>query len=255
MADFPHTVILGIPIHMTTLEQAVAWAERAIRDRVPATVCHVNVHSLITAQDDPALRQALTHAGLAACDGMPLVWVGRRRGFSAGRVYGPDFMRAMLAAAGERPYRHFLYGSTPEVLDALTAAIARVHPHAVICGTISPPFRPLTPEEETHYRTEIDAARPDIVWVGIGAPRQEIWLDRNRPFLDAPLLVGVGAAFDFLAGLKPQAPAWIQNMGLEWLYRWISEPRRLTGRYLSTIPRFVAAILREDVTARLAGRK
>lgn len=249
--------ILGIPIHMTDLEQAVRWAGGVIRgETAPAYVCHINVHSLICAQDDAELANALAGAALAAADGMPLVWIGRAHGVPAGRVYGPDFMRALLAHGAElgRPCRHFLYGSTPAVLDRLEERLKVQFTHAHLCGTLSPPFRPLSDEEARENCRHINAAKPDVVWVGLGAPNQELWMARHRALLDAPLLAGVGAAFDFLACTKPQAPRWLRQAGLEWAFRLATEPRRLARRYAETMPRFLVLVALEAIRSRIIGK-
>lgn len=249
----PTTEILGLPMHMTTLEGAGDLAERWIRQGERRSICHVAVHSVIVSRDEPALFQAISGASLRATDGMPLVWIGRRRGFACGRVYGPDFMRLLctrVSAWRDRDCRHFLYGSTPEVLDALAAHLRAEYPGIVIAGTLAPPMGMLSEAEEARHRTIIDASRANVVWVGLGAPKQELWMARNRPLLAAELLVGVGAAFDFLAGLKPQAPRWIRQAGLEWAFRLITEPRRLAHRYATTIPRFLALVALSELRRR-----
>lgn len=222
-ASFPTIDVLGTAVHAVRFSEALAFTERAVRQRLPIVVCHVNVHTVIEALKDGDLRDAFAGAALRVADGLPLVWLSRGRGLPAERVYGPDFMCAVLEAAGQwvedRPARHFLYGSTPEVLVRLSAHIAALYPGAEVVGTLSPPFRPLTEAEEQDDAQTINAARPDVLWVGLGAPRQEKWMARNRPRLEVPLIAGVGAAFDFLAGVKPQAPRLMQRPGLEWLFR------------------------------------
>lgn len=205
------------------------------------------------AEDDQELRAALCGADVAAMDGMPLVWLARRSGLVADRVYGPDFMRALLGCrdlAGDRPARHFLYGATDMLLERLTAVVSVNYPHAEIVGTLAPPFRPLEKEEEEEHCRQINAVRPDVVWVGLGAPRQELWMARNRSRLSAALLVGTGAAFDFLAETKPQAPRWLQRSGLEWAFRLACEPIRLGPRYLQVVPRFLLLMARSMVCPR-----
>lgn len=243
MTALPSTEILGTVLHPVTLAQAVVWARQVLAGELPrAYVCHINVHSLMAARTNLPLAGALAGASLAAADGMPLVWLSRRRGYRAGRVYGPDFMQALLS--GE-PCRHFLYGSTPEVLDRLARTIAQAYPHAELCGMLAPPFGELDDTEIRDHCRTINGARPDVVWVGLGAPKQEIWMARSRMLLEAPLVAGVGAAFDFLAGTKPQAPKWLRQAGLEWAFRLATEPRRLAGRYLATIPQFLLLLAAE----------
>lgn len=246
MSDFPTTEILGLPVDLTTLDQAGQQAETWLRTGERRYVCHVTVHSLIESRDNAAIHAALAGAGLTATDGMPLVWVGRRRGFACGRVYGPDLMLLLCrrtAAWTDRTCRHFLYGSTPDVLDRLAAQLRRLAPDIVIVGQLAPPMGPMTEALEAEHRRIIDASGANIVWVGLGAPKQELWMARNRPFLAAELLFGVGAAFDFLSGTKRQAPIWMQKAGLEWAFRLASEPRRLAKRYLVTNSRFLALLL------------
>jgi N-acetylglucosaminyldiphosphoundecaprenol N-acetyl-beta-D-mannosaminyltransferase len=166
-------------------------------------------------------------------------------------VYGPDLMDRFCARAARRGHRIWLYGgATEEALDELVGALESRHPGLQIAGRWSPPHRPLTSEEEGDVARRIDADRPDVVWVGLGVPKQELWMARMRPRLQAPVLAGVGAAFDFLAGRKRQAPAWMQARGLEWLFRLSQEPLRLLPRYLRYNPAFVAAFARQYVRER-----
>jgi N-acetylglucosaminyldiphosphoundecaprenol N-acetyl-beta-D-mannosaminyltransferase len=173
---------------------------------------------------------------------MPLVWALRLAGHSAGRVYGPDLMRAMFEHGQERGHRHFLYGSRPETLSKLQFRLLDRYPDAKIVGAFSPPFRDLTPAEEHEITGAINASGADIVWVGLGTPRQEHWMAGMRERLDAPVLVGVGAAFDFIAGVTRQAPRWVQRSGFEWLYRLACEPRRLGRRYAVAVPSFLVLV-------------
>ncbi|MEO5374491.1 MAG: WecB/TagA/CpsF family glycosyltransferase [Alphaproteobacteria bacterium] len=237
---------------MARFDDALAYVEDLIRAGGPGYVCHVDAHGIVTAQDDPVLARALAEATLAATDGMPLVWLGRWRRMTAERVYGPDFMRALLARTAawrDRECRHFFYGASPEVLDRLIDRVRQTYPGICIAGSIAPPFRPMTPEEELADIRAVEAAAADVLWVGLGLPRQELWMARNRPRSRTPAMIGVGAAFDFLAGSKPQAPAFLRAHGLEWAFRLATEPRRLAGRYLETVPRFLAIAAR-DLAAR-----
>jgi N-acetylglucosaminyldiphosphoundecaprenol N-acetyl-beta-D-mannosaminyltransferase len=194
---------------------------------------------------------------MVAADGMPLVWLSRRRaptGAEIERVYGPDLMLAAFARSESAGWRHFLYGSTPETLVCLEANLHERFPRARVVGSYSPPFRSLDAGEEAAVEAEIAAARPDIVWVGLSTPKQERWMADHVARLHVPVLVGVGAAFDFHAGLKRQAPRWAQRAGLEWLFRLATEPRRLAGRYLRNNPRFVWMLVRQAVRDRAAQR-
>ena len=199
---------------------------------------------MVRCRDDAELRRVHNQAFLVTPDGMPLVWALRLSGRrDAGRVYGPDLMLALFDRGRSGGLRHYLYGGTSEILAKLEANLTALHPGAEIVGRIAPPFRPASPEEEAGYVAKINAAQPDIVWVGLGTPKQEIWMGRMRDRLDASMLIGVGAAFDFHAGVKQQAPRVIQRSGLEWLFRLASEPRRLGPRYAVAIPRFIGMLL------------
>ncbi len=246
--------ILGVPVHMLTLQDAVTLAASWIEDGEKAYTCHADARSILEARDNADVRRAFDGAHLVGADGMPVVWLGRARGHQVGRVYGPDFMEALMAHGlhhGRRTFRHFLFGSTPQVLERLVERLGHRHPGLAIAGTLSPPMGQWDEEAEAEHRAIIDAAKPDVVWVSLGAPRQDLWMARNRPHLHAPLLCGVGAAFDFLSGSKPQAPAWLRRNGLEWVFRLATEPKRLGGRYLRTVPRFAALGLAEEIRRRL----
>jgi N-acetylglucosaminyldiphosphoundecaprenol N-acetyl-beta-D-mannosaminyltransferase len=188
-------------------------------------------------------------------DGMPLVWVSRLLGRArTKRVYGPDLMRAMTALSARRGYRQFYYGGAPGVAENLRRTLTTLHPALQVAGTLCPPFRPLTPEEDRDAVGAINAARPDILWIGLSTPRQEVWMADHLGRIDAPVMIGVGAAFDFLAGTKKQASVWVQRNGLEWLFRLSSEPRRLWRRYAWVVPGFAVlatgAVLRQAITSR-----
>jgi N-acetylglucosaminyldiphosphoundecaprenol N-acetyl-beta-D-mannosaminyltransferase len=209
------------------------------------------VNLVMSAHDDPATMRAVQGATLAVPDGQPLVWalhlLGHKR---ATRVYGPDLMAYHCAHAARNGTPIYLYGGrSEEALALLTAKLLERFPGLDIAGGYSPPFRPLTPEEQVRVVAEIDGSGAKVVWVGTGQPKQELWMSEMRPRLAAPLLVGVGAAFDFHAGIVSQAPAWMQRNGLEWVYRLSREPGRLWRRYLTQNPRFVMGFLRQYVHA------
>ncbi len=251
------TSVLGIPVHMTTLADALALAETMIRSARRGYFCHAATHSIMEARADAAMYAALAGASLVCPDGMPLVWIGRWRGHAVGRTYGPDFMTALIARTAawkDRPCRHFFFGSSDAVLDRLALRLVRQAPGIEFAGMLSPPFGAWDDALEAEHRRIINASGADVVWVSLGAPRQELWMHRNRPYLTAPLLSGVGAAFDFLSGTKPQAPVLLQRAGLEWAFRLMTEPRRLAGRYLRTAPGFAALALMEELS-RLIGRR
>lgn len=242
----PRYPVLGVRVHAVDPEQALERIEQWIATREPRYVCHANVHGVIEAWRDPVLRRVYNRAGLTVADGMPLVWLGRWHGHrTVRRVYGPDLMLALAARAATAGYRCYLYGGAPGVGDELAAVLRRRFPGLQVVGTDAPPFRALTVEEDEAAVRRINAARPDIVWVGLGCPRQEHWMAAHRDRLDAPVLIGVGAAFDFHVGRVPQAPRWLMRLGLEWLFRLLQEPRRLWRRYLLYNPLFAALLVLE----------
>ena len=189
-------------------------------------------HTIVEADRSDAVRAAL-RSGLVEPDGMPIVWLGRRAGRGAERVCGPDLMPALIERGIPLGRSHFFYGGTPEVVDALAEGLVRRFPGLRIVGTHSPPFRALTPDEDAGVTELINAAAPDYVWVGLGAPKQDLWVAEHRARLEAAALLAVGAAFEFHSGRRRRAPRWMQRTGTEWLFRLVSEPRRLVGRYTS----------------------
>ena len=231
--------ILGVCVNAINMEDAVALIEHWIATRTPTFVCITSVHGIIESLGHPRLRKIHNDAGLVTPDGMPLVWMSRWLGFDrTRRVYGPDLMRTLTALSVSRGYRHFYYGGDHGVADRLKQTLIRSHPGLQVVGTLTPPFRPLSPEEDDAVIAQINAAKPDIVWVGLSTPKQEFWMAAHVGRLDAPVLIGVGAAFDFLAGIKKQAPRWMRRSGLEWLFRLLQEPRRLWRRYFTIVPQF-----------------
>lgn len=228
---------INIPIALDTI---AGWVGR----REQHYVCITGVHGVIESQDDPELRRIHNAAGMVTPDGMPLVWLMRGAGHRhVARVYGPDLMLAVFAESARRGYRHYFYGGGEGIAELLAERLSARFPGAQIVGTYCPPFRALSAEEDAAVVAQINAARPDIVWVGLSTPKQERWMAAHLGKVEAPVLIGVGAAFDFHAGVKPQAPRWMQRSGLEWLFRMASEPRRLAGRYLRNNPRFAYLIV------------
>jgi N-acetylglucosaminyldiphosphoundecaprenol N-acetyl-beta-D-mannosaminyltransferase len=245
--------LLGVPMALTTYAEAMDVMDAMIATRERGYVNAVPVHGVMVAQHDPELVAALHGANvLNVPDGKPLVWALNLLGEDLpDRVYGPELTDRYCGRAAERGYRVWLYGGhTPEALEQLVDALRRRHPGIDIVGRWSPPHRPLSVDEEQEAAARINADRPDVVWVGIGVPKQEKWMARMRPLLEAPVLVGVGAAFDFLAGRKKQAPPWMQRRGLEWLFRLSQEPRRLLVRYLRYNPAFVVSFARQYLRER-----
>ncbi len=232
--------ILGVGVSPINLDDAVATIERWISERSRNYVCIRDVHGVMESRRDQRLRSIHNEAGMVTPDGMPLVWLLRLLGKgNVDRVYGPDLMRKMTAVSSLRGYRQFYYGGAEGVADKLKQALTNAHPNLEVAGTLCPPFRELTPDEDQADVDAINMARPDIIWVGLSTPKQEFWMARHLGRIEAPVMVGVGAAFDFLAGTKRQAPRWIQRNGLEWLFRLCSEPRRLWRRYAYSVPGFI----------------
>lgn len=247
-ARFP---VIGTEIAAFSFEEALGLLLSAPADGRRLHVHFCTVHSVVSAADDEGLRAAFNAPdSIASPDGVPLVWVGRARGRSVERVCGPDLMPALIDRARALGARHFFYGGAPGVAERLAERLAETYPGLEVAGTHSPPFRPLTPEEDAAEIEMINAARPDYVWIGLGAPKQDLWAARQRSALDAPVLLAVGAAFDFHSGGLRRAPAWMQRTGTEWLFRLLAEPRRLFRRYAVTNTRFAYLLLRETVSGR-----
>lgn len=224
-----------------TIEIVESWIRAGQRDYVILT----GAHGVVEMQNDPELRDINNRAGLSTPDGMPIVWWGRAKGFpEIEKVYAPDIMTAMFERSVEHGYRHYFCGGAEGVAETLAEKLAARYPGLAIAGTHCPPFRPLEEAEEEELARKINDTKPDVVWVGLGCPKQERWIARNRPRLDAAVLIGVGAGFDFLAGTARHAPGWVQQSGFEWLYRLLCEPRRLWPRYSRVVPRFLYLSLR-----------
>jgi N-acetylglucosaminyldiphosphoundecaprenol N-acetyl-beta-D-mannosaminyltransferase len=199
-----------------------------------------NTHVIMEARVNKELQKAVKQADMIIPDGMPLIVVGRMRGFSLPkRAYGPELMVAVLEESNEKRMSHFFYGSTPEVLADMSNKIHEQWPHVKIAGMYSPPFRKLTAEEDQEVIAKINSSKPDILWVGLGCPKQECWIADHQSQLDVSVMLGVGQAFDILAGAKAWAPDWMRSNGLEWLFRFSQEPRRLWKRYLLYGPQFI----------------
>jgi len=238
--------ILGVHVSAIDMALATDTLEAWIASRRQSYVCITGVHGVMESWRDSDLRAIHNDAGLVTPDGMPLVWMSHRLGFpNVRRVYGPDLMRAMTAISARRGYRNYYFGGKPGTAEALRDALVHQHPALQVVGTHSPPFGNVSPSEDEEIVATINAARPDIVWVGLSTPKQERWMAAHQGRISAPVMVGVGAAFDFLAGQKPQAPAFMQRNGLEWLFRMATEPRRLAGRYIRNNPAFIYLALRQ----------
>jgi len=240
--------VLGVGVSAINMSIAMDLIEGWISRRESNYITVADVNSIMVGQTDPEFLRIHNKAGMVTPDGMPLVWLGRYHGNkNVERVYGPDLMLALCEESITKGYRHYFYGGNEGVPELLKTRLEERFPGIKVVGTYSPPFRFLTDEEDENIVKTINKAKPDIVWVGLGAPRQERWMAKHVDRLEAPILIGVGAAFDFNAGLKKQAPPWIQKSGFEWLFRLSREPRRLWRRYLRNNPLFVFLILRQTL--------
>lgn len=249
--------VVAVDISTTTYDEVVGlcaeWAAER-RTSPPARahyICVTSVHGVILAQDDPEVARVLNEADIVTPDGMPIVWAIRSFGHpEQQRVYGPTLMLKICGNAERTGDRIFLYGGREETLPVLSQRLLARFPNLKIAGSYSPPFRPLTAEEDRNVREQITASQADIVFVGISTPKQEKWMYGHRESFPGVTLIGVGAAFDFHAGRTRQAPAWMQRNGLEWLFRLLMEPSRLWRRYLLTTPRFLPLWARQRLSLR-----
>jgi N-acetylglucosaminyldiphosphoundecaprenol N-acetyl-beta-D-mannosaminyltransferase len=246
----------GIPVYIAARETFSALGVKVDAVQIPEVICKMQewierrdacryiavteMHVVTEAQHRPNFKQVLSDADLVVPDGMPLVWIGRWRGkVLQRRVYGPELMLTFCRETASMGYRHFLYGGEACVPERLAQTLKKSCPGICIAGTYSPPFRPVTPEEDQAIVEMINQAAPDVLWVGLGAPKQETWMHQHRDKLRVPVMAGVGAAFDLLSFRKKQAPRWMRENGLEWLFRLFQEPRRLWRRYLVNGSEFV----------------
>jgi N-acetylglucosaminyldiphosphoundecaprenol N-acetyl-beta-D-mannosaminyltransferase len=237
---FERVNVLGVGISVLNLRTALAAIIEAIESRRKGYICVTGVHGVMEAQEGRGFREILNGAYLCTPDGMPMVWAGKLKGHrEMGRVYGPDLMLEVCAWSEQSGCRHFFYGGGEGVAGLLAERLRARFPRLKVVGTFTPPFRPLNPDEEKALQDMVLASKPDVFWVGLSTPKQEKFMVEYLPKLEATLMVGVGAAFDFHSGRVKQAPRWMQRSGLEWLYRLSCEPGRLAKRYLRNNPLFV----------------
>lgn len=244
----PKINILGIDVAAVTLQDTIGLIESWITNAdFGHYVCATGVHGITEGMRNPAIQEIHNKADAVVPDGMPLVWFGRKRGYhSMNRVYGPDLMLAVLQRATETGWTNYFYGGAPGVAEALKVAMEQKFKGLKVIGTFCPPFRPLNADEETSLLEEIKHLQPDLLWIGLSTPKQELLMAHLKTMdIKAKVMLGVGAAFDFHTGRIRQAPRWIQQCGLEWLFRLCMEPRRLGPRYLRNNPLFVWALLCE----------
>ncbi len=234
-----HANVLGVACFAGDVVTAGRIVVERARSEEGGYACLGNAHVLVSARHDPQLRHALDNAWAVFPDGAPVAWLQRRSGSpEAARIAGADVMSQVCELGLAANLRHFLLGSTVDVLARLQRNLERTYPGISIAGSYSPSRSEIDGDDPAAVE-RLSAQRPHIVWCAFGAPRQELWMSRNAPNLAPTLLVGVGAAFDFIAGTKPRAPVWMQHNGLEWLHRFVTEPRRLGGRYMRTNSEFL----------------
>jgi N-acetylglucosaminyldiphosphoundecaprenol N-acetyl-beta-D-mannosaminyltransferase len=252
----PSAAVLGIPLALTDYEGTLDWIDAMAAARRRGYLCVAATHTVMASQEDSGLREAVLGADFTVPDGQPLVWALNLLGHRLGdRVYGPDLMDRACARAARTGRRMYLYGGRDQgALVQLTRNLRLRHPGLQIVGGYVPPYRELTREEEAAVAADIQRSGAEVVWVGIGVPRQEKWMAQMTHRLRSHVLIGVGAAFDFHGGLTRQAPAWLQKLGLEWAFRLAQEPRRLWRRYLRYNPRFVVGFARQLGRERLLHR-
>lgn len=243
----PVCPILGVNIAAVDMNWLLNFTKSHIRELSGNYMCVSNVHTTVTAYEDPEYCAIQNGGVLAIPDGGPLSSVGRKRGYpEMQRTTGPSYLEAVLKLSAEKGWRHYFYGGTEETLEKLKAVLAEWYPGVQVAGMYSPPFRPLTEEEDAQAVERINAAQPDFLWVSLGAPKQEKWMAAHQGRVKG-FMVGVGAGFDYLAGNIQRAPQWMQRCNLEWLYRLLQDPKRLFKRYLVTNTKFIwHAVLRGE---------
>lgn len=240
----PQCRILGVQIAAVNMEQVLSIVKKQYQKWSGSYICVANVHTTVMSYEDPKYRKIQNRAVLALPDGKPLSVLCKKRGFrKADRVTGPDFMLEMFRLSEKEGYRHYFYGSTQETLDIMRKRLESEFPYMAVAGMYAPPFRQLTAEEDKWVVEKINQVSPDFIWVGLGAPKQEVWMAEHKGKVKG-LMVGVGAAFDYFSGNIKRAPRWMQKCSLEWLYRLLQDPARLFKRYLKTNFKFIRLVLR-----------
>jgi N-acetylglucosaminyldiphosphoundecaprenol N-acetyl-beta-D-mannosaminyltransferase len=225
--------LLGVNVSRVNLVLAVRQICEWVGQKQRTYVCVAPVSTLVDAQRNPKYMQVLNAAGMVTPDGMPVVWLARSRGCKeVERAYGPDILQEVCNQGQALGIRHFFYGGTEDTLLKLQQKLLKAYPKMLVTGHHAPPFYPEVRQEDAQVIDRINSSAADIVWVGLGSPKQDFWMHLHRPLLNAPVIVGAGAAFDFCSGAKPQAPRWMQGCGLEWFFRLCCEPGRLWKRYL-----------------------
>jgi N-acetylglucosaminyldiphosphoundecaprenol N-acetyl-beta-D-mannosaminyltransferase len=243
----PRYNVLGVGVSELTLSHAVELIVGARGSKGLGYICVCSVHGINEARADPSFRRILNESWLTTPDGMPVVWMGPK---GVERVYGPDLMLAVCDAGRSKRVRHFFYGGNPGVAQELAARLTARFPGLAVVGSFTPPFRPLSGDELNDLEAKVAQAQADIVWIGLSTPKQEIFMAGIGKGLEAGLLIGVGAAFDFHSGRVRQAPRWMQRNGLEWLFRLGTEPRRLGPRYVRIVSLFILRVAAQKLRLR-----
>ena len=239
MEELQHCEILKTNINVTNMSDTIKYIGGHLDDLRGKYICVSNVHTTVMSYENEEYRKIQNGAAMALPDGAPLSSYSRRKGYKqAQRVTGPDLMLELFAISKEKGYRHYFYGATEETLQSMKEVLERDYPGIQIAGMYAPPFRALTPQEDAQIVAKINESRPDLIWIGLGAPKQEEWMYQHMGQLQG-VLIGVGAGFDYLAGYIKRAPRWMQRMSLEWLYRLLQDPKRLWRRYFTSNVKFI----------------
>ncbi len=239
MEELQHCEILKTNINVTNMSDTIKYIDGHLDDLRGKYICVSNVHTTVMSYENEEYRKIQNGAAMALPDGAPLSSYSRRKGYKqAQRVTGPDLMLELFAISKEKGYRHYFYGATEETLQSMKEVLERDYPGIQIAGMYAPPFRALTPQEDAQIVAKINESRPDFIWIGLGAPKQEEWMYQHMGQLQG-VLIGVGAGFDYLAGYIKRAPRWMQRMSLEWLYRLLQDPKRLWRRYFTSNVKFI----------------
>ena len=239
MEELQHCEILKTNINVTNMSDTIKYIGEHLDDLRGKYICVSNVHTTVMSYENEEYRKIQNSAAMALPDGAPLSSYSRRKGYKqAQRVTGPDLMLELFAISREKGYRHYFYGATEETLQSMREVLERDYPGIEIAGMYAPPFRALTPQEDAQIVAKINESRPDFIWIGLGAPKQEEWMYQHMGQLQG-VLIGVGAGFDYLAGYIKRAPRGMQRMSLEWLYRLLQDPKRLWRRYFTSNVKFI----------------
>lgn len=247
--------VLGVRVAATNLSNACQTIEHWISEKEKTYVCIAPVSTVVDSQKNEKYRNIVNSAGMTAPDGMPLVWIGKLTGNAdIERTYGPDLLIALSKLSEQKGFKCFFYGGTSETNQLLIKKLEDQFPGIKIVGHIAPPFRNSGELEKEDILEQINKADPDILWVGLGSPKQDYWMHNHRSKLNVPVIIGVGAAFDFVAGVKPQAPLWMRRGGLEWFFRLCNEPRRLWRRYLIGNTTFIYLLIKSAIKGKFVGK-